>query len=229
MTELELRLVALGRELDFPPAPDVAGRLDLAPRRARWPLAVALVAALAVAAALAIPSARTSILRFFHIRGVSVELVDRLPPVRGHGDLALGRPVGLARAGRIAGFQVLVPEREPDSVWVAGCRVSLVYGSPDAPRLLLTEVRASVDPIFFKKLASSGETRVEYTRVRGGDGLWIGGATHFLMLLNARGEPIQETMRLAANTLVWESGERTLRIEGRLTKAQALVFARSVR
>jgi hypothetical protein len=35
-------------------------------------------------------------------------------------------------------------------------------------------------------------------------------------------------MRLATNTLVWQQGDRTIRIEGPLTKAQALQIAASM-
>ena len=83
MSSLEQRLQELGRELAFPPEPDLARAARAAPGRPfpwRW---VALAAAVvALAAAFAVPQARTSILRFFHIRGATVERVETLPAAR---------------------------------------------------------------------------------------------------------------------------------------------------
>ena len=85
MTELERALVALGRELDIPAGPDlrsrVRERIERKPRRRRAVvLAVALLTALGIA--LAVPPARSAILRFFHIGAVTVERVQRLPAAR---------------------------------------------------------------------------------------------------------------------------------------------------
>ncbi|HEY6055886.1 MAG TPA: hypothetical protein VIU86_18290, partial [Gaiellaceae bacterium] len=79
MSELEQALVALGRELALPPAPDLAaavgGRLERRRRLRPW-LVVALALLAALAVAFAVPQARSAILRFFHIRGAQVTLVD---------------------------------------------------------------------------------------------------------------------------------------------------------
>src|ERR671923_2747821 len=83
MPELEQALVALGRELEFPPTPDLVGavRERLAPRRAwRRPLVFALAAVVvAFGIAMAVPPARSAILDFFHIGSVTVERVETLP------------------------------------------------------------------------------------------------------------------------------------------------------
>ena len=87
MNELERRLTVLGAEIAFPPEPDVAGPVvGRLAERARRPfpwrrVALALaVLAVAVGAAFAVPQARTTILRWFHLRGVTVERVETLPP-----------------------------------------------------------------------------------------------------------------------------------------------------
>ena len=79
MTELETRLRELGRDLALPGEPNlsaaVVSRLQRpAARSWRRPLlgAVAL-AVLALAIALAVPPARSAILRFFHLGAVSIE------------------------------------------------------------------------------------------------------------------------------------------------------------
>ncbi|HEX3686147.1 MAG TPA: hypothetical protein VHU60_01075, partial [Gaiellaceae bacterium] len=77
MSSLEQRLQALGRELAFPPEPDLASRAGLSERRFpwRWAALAAAVVAVALAAAFAVPGARTAILRWFHIEGATVERV----------------------------------------------------------------------------------------------------------------------------------------------------------
>src|SRR5438270_10544407 len=82
MPELERALVALGSELEFPATPDLVGpvRRRLA-RRAPWRVLAFALALLAVAfgIAMAVPQARSAILRFFHIGAVTVERVETLP------------------------------------------------------------------------------------------------------------------------------------------------------
>src|SRR3954470_1680651 len=80
MPELDRTLRRLAGELEWPETPDVASRLALAPRRRRRPLVVAVaLALLALVVALAVPDARSSILRFFHLGDVTVERVSTLP------------------------------------------------------------------------------------------------------------------------------------------------------
>ena len=83
-TEHELRALAafvdLPAERDLAPAvrARLAGAAVRRRRASRSSLAAALVA---VAVAFAVPPARSAILRFFHLRGVSIEHVDTLPEV----------------------------------------------------------------------------------------------------------------------------------------------------
>src|SRR5205823_1036388 len=86
MSALELRLRALGQALELPPEPDLAPRVleRLEGRRRPFPwrrgavLALALLV-LALGAAFAVPQARSAILRFFHLGGVTVIRVETLP------------------------------------------------------------------------------------------------------------------------------------------------------
>lgn len=208
MTELEQALVALGRELELPPAPDLAAavRARIERRRLRPWLVAALAALAALAVALAVPQARSAILRFFHIRGAEVSIVDRLPPVSAHP--SLGRPTTLAAAG----FRVLLPDgRRPDAAYAAPDGIWLRYGD----RLLVGEFRTG-GPWFVKKAVAS--SRVRYVSVGGAPGLWIEGAPHALYLPGGG-------VRLARNTLLWQRAELTLRIEGAFTKAEAVRIA----
>src|SRR5439155_18293765 len=85
MAELERALAALAEEIEFPTAPDLRPRVRerLERRRLARPFALA-VALLDVAfgIAMAVPPARSAILRFFHIGAVTVERVQRLPAAR---------------------------------------------------------------------------------------------------------------------------------------------------
>jgi hypothetical protein len=124
MPELERELRALGAQVDLPAerdlVPAVRALLFEHPRRRRWlrPLVVALAAVvLALGIALAVPPARSSILRFFGLESVTVIPVDALPPA-GRGPLAYGRRLPLDSAERQAGFRPLLPDLgDPDAVF----------------------------------------------------------------------------------------------------------------
>lgn len=208
MSELERALVALGREIELPPTPELAAavRARIERRRLRPWLVAALALLAAVAIAFAVPQARSAILRFFHIRGASVSLVEKLPPVSAHP--SLGPRTTLAHAP----FRVLLPEgRRPDAVYAAPDGVWLRYGD----RLLVAELRTG-GPWFVKKATAS--SRVRYVTVGGQPGLWVEGAPHALFLPGGGVE-------LARNTLLWQRGALTLRIEGAFTQAEAVRIA----
>ena len=85
MTELERALVVLGRELDLPPEPDLRSRVrDRIERRPRYRRALvpALALLVALGIALAVPDARSAILRFFNLGAVTIERVETLPTAR---------------------------------------------------------------------------------------------------------------------------------------------------
>jgi hypothetical protein len=245
--ELEQELRALGARIEIPPAPDVAGavraRITAEPRRVLWPTRRALAIALtglvaALGAVMAVPQARTAILDWLGLRGVEIERVPERPKARPPGaDLALGRRATLAEAREAVDFRLHVPSdptlAEPDAVYystthVSGGYVAFVYGSGRDVRLLITQFRARIEEDFVQKAAGPG-TRIEAVTVDGGRGFWLEGEPHEFVFLAPDGEPIFETLRLATNTLLWESGAVTLRIEGDVTKEEALRIARSMR
>jgi hypothetical protein len=238
MTELEVRLLDLGRLLDVPEAPDlvdgVLGRIG--PRRARrprrWTLAVALVLLAGAAATLAIPSARSAFLRILHIGGESIAIVDELPQVRPELNLAvaLGDRITLEEARRGAGFRLRALDERPDAVYRSDRgTIWFLYGSPEHVRLLVAQTRGGFDQdVLFKKVASPG-THIELVSVAGSQGAFLSGKPHFVLLLDENGTPIGESTRLARNVLVWAAGGVAYRLEGGFTKRQALELARSLR
>jgi hypothetical protein len=242
VSELEHALVALGRELSVPDAPDLAprvlGALERPPtsQRLRLGLALAVVLVAALLATLAIPDARSAVLRFFHIGGARIEVVDELPSVVPQLpeldlELALGERVSLADARRLAGFDLLELDEQPDRVYL-GSRgtVWFLYGRPDAVRLLVAQSpELSIDePFILKKLVGSGAT-VETASVRGRPAYFLSGEPHELILVDEYGFPVQETARLARDVLLWGESGRTLRLEGDLSLDEALEIANSLR
>jgi hypothetical protein len=212
--------------------------------------AVGLAAVLLAAAVLvASPGTREAVARRLGLRGVGVELGGPPPPsvTTRPGerlDLGLGQRVTLEEARRRVGFPVLVPGaagfRQPAAVYVneavpVGGRVDLVYrarpGLPASPftdvGLLVTEFRGQPTPDFIKKVARAG--LVEEVTVDGQPGYWFSGEPHFFTYLDATGQVRDEQTRLAGNTLIWQRGDLTLRIEGEITRQEALALARSMR
>jgi hypothetical protein len=185
-------------------------------------MALALVVAIVLVAGLAVSPARTAILRFFGIGAVQIELVDRLPAVEPSVPLALGSeidpsqaPFPILRSGLLG---------DPDAVYASGEVVTLLYGSPDRVRLLVTEIGHSVlAPEIAKKIVA-GTTNTRFVDIPGstGRGIWIKGAPHVVVLADA-------PPRLAGNTLVWVQEGRTLRIEGAAEFDDALRIAKSMR
>ena len=222
MPELDVALRELGRQVEFPPTPDIAAsirsRLER-PRRWTRPVAIALaILVVAIGAVLVVPPARTAILDWLGLRGVSIVRVDELPATPPLGELELGRRVALEDAPS----WTLVPDDEPDSVFIDDGRVNLLWGTPDDVHLLLTEFRG--DP-FIEKLID-GDAEVEPVSVNGGQGAWLE-QPHVVMFNDPRGRFRDDPGRLAGKTLLWEHGELTLRLEGDLSKADALRIARS--
>jgi hypothetical protein len=242
MTELELQLTRLAAELDWPPAPDVAAAVrarlpEDRPRRrrpGRRALVVALVVVVVgVGAAFAVPSARTTILRWLGLRGVRIELVDRLPAVSVTQRLGLGSRVTLAEARRRAGYRLvtLPAAGAPNAVYFRssppGGEASFLYGTPSHLRLLVSQFVGVAEPQLVKKIAT-GDTRIEFLRIGGGPAIWLSGAPHFFLYSDADRQVRQEA-RLAGNTLLWQRGRLTLRLEGALSKQDAVRLAGSAR
>jgi hypothetical protein len=218
MSELERTLHELAGEIAWPATPDVAARLELQPRRRRVaPLVAVALALIAVAAALAVPQARSAILRFFHVGGVTVERVETLPraPALPLG-ADLGRPVSGAEAARVLGRPFLFPG-ERTALYERDGVVSALLPGPEP--VLLSELASTG---LLKKL-SAGSTTVEGVTVAPRvEGLWLSGGEH--VFFGPRLPP-----RLAGDVLLFERRGVTYRLEGRsLAKARALALAREL-
>jgi hypothetical protein len=228
MTERELRALAafveLPEERDLAPA--VRARLTRRPRRRRVAVLVLAAVLLALAIAFAVPPARSAILRFFHVQGVTIQIVDELPTVTTSRPLDLGIPIRLADAERTARFRPLTSDLlgAPDRVTWDGEQLWFTYGHT---RLLLSQFRASGIDTFVKKVADRG-TQIHPVVIGGRQGYFLSGASHFLYLTPTN-LIRDERVRLARDVLIWEHSDLTLRLEGELTLQEALRIARSLR
>jgi hypothetical protein len=79
----------------------------------------------------------------------------------------------------------------------------------------------------FGKMLGPGTTLDEVT-VNGHKGYWIAGQPHVFFFIDADGKFRDETLRLATNTLIIDDNGTVVRIEGDLTKTQALGIAASL-
>jgi hypothetical protein len=250
--ELERALRELGSGYPYPPTPNLASavrrrivarpaapvrRLSLWRDPRRLALAAAIVLVLAGAAAVINPTTRDAIAHFFQVRGVIVSRVSPLPSLSPATPLNLGRRATMADAQSAVSFTIRVPAElgAPDAVYldseVPGGEVALAYSPrPGIPLVkqtglgaLITEFRGDLIPGFLSKEVGPSTT-LEETSVNGDPSWWIAGEPH-LVFVQVGGTDHQVSLRMAANTLIWEHGGVTYRIESSLSKADAFRIA----
>jgi hypothetical protein len=235
VTSLEIRLRELRHELAIPAGPDLAAAVlqqlegsRPVPWRRITALALALVA-IAVGAAFAVPQARTAILRLFHIGGETIVRVDTLPPAVERSEAAgLGSPISRPEAERTLGFRLLLPPVHggaPERVYLLGDSVGTVVLRSQGRPVLLSEF-SSPGEIGLKKLTLD-QTDVQWVRVDGRSAIWIRG-THTLTYFDRQLGFREQTIRIRGNVLVWTRGRLTLRLEGALSRSQAIALAQAV-
>lgn len=239
MTDLRESLLELGREIEFPPTPDLLagasldrrGRRGL-PRRRALVLALAALAAVTVAGLALSPGARSAFRELLGIGGVEIVRLDEAPPATAESMVPFGRPVTLAEATRSVPFRILLPARDvadpPARVYLdraGGGIVSLVWCCER--RIVLTEL-PSADPAVLQKTVGPS-TLVEAVDVGDGRGLWVEGSDHVLRAATAGGGWSERPILVRGGVLIWTRGEVTLRLEGELTRAEAIAVAERIR
>lgn len=216
--------------------------------RRRWVLAAAAVAVTVSLLAVDAP-AREAIASWVNLH-VLIQRTEHPPtpsplPSGTVGErLGLGRRLTLEQARQAVAWHIAVPLTlgAPDEVYhqpppdgpVLG-EVTLVYlarpGITVSPTtgvaVLITEARGKVDAEFFGKMLGPNTT-LDQLVVDGHPAFWIAGEPHVFFFLDADGNVRNETMRLAGNTLILDDGGTVVRIEGNLTRAQAIEIASSL-
>lgn len=164
--------------------------------------------------------------------------------------LGWSRPVSLAHAQSEVPYTIRQPSLlgEPDEVYLGQPQeyveptdhpddvVHLVYSArPDLPAtaetgvgLLLTQFQGTDAAPEFGKGIPDG-TDIVAVRVNGKPGYWIEGEPHVLLSYrNLSGDHVYDEGRLAGNTLVWEDGDLTLRLEAAVDEDTALRIAKLI-
>jgi hypothetical protein len=157
--------------------------------------------------------------------------------------LGVGTPVSLDVARASVTFPVQLPSDPaagpPDQVYLepiaTGYAVSLVWrprpGLPEANGgigMLLTEFDGYLNPDQFQKVIGPG-TSVTPVRIGDGAGYWLHGAQHFFIGPSATsGNWREQQVRLAGDTLLWNIGGQTYRLEAAVPLSDAIRIAESL-
>lgn len=94
--------------------------------------------------------------------------------------------------------------------------------------LLVTEVKGTVNGPLLNKALGPG-TELRQTEVNGAVAYWISGAPHDVFYTDERGQFHQDTLRLGTNTLIWQRGDVTYRLEATIALDTASKIAASFR
>jgi hypothetical protein len=214
----------------------------------KWALAAAALL-IAAGALLAFPPSRDAIANWVNVHTIFRQ-VPHLATPSPHPPGPLGQRLGLGGrttlpdAQKQISWHLALPSTlgQPDEVYLqpppdapAQGEITLVYatrpGIPVAAQtgvsVLVTEARGAVDQNFFGKMLGPNTT-LEQVAVGGHQGYWISGPMNQFFFVDANGAFRNETVRLAANTLILDDGGTVIRIEGNLTKTQALEIAASL-
>ncbi|MFD3456559.1 hypothetical protein ACFWVC_30850 [Streptomyces sp. NPDC058691] len=184
---------------------------------ARWRALAAVLCGVLVVLVLT-PPVRATVSDWFGFGGVAVRHdpsatpgAGSPPPVRGHAPSD--------------GAFVPAALGEPDGVAVTdGGRVLSMSWRRDGRTIRLDQFRASIDMVFLKTTGSAAE----WVQVDGEFAVWFA-KPHYVRLIDPDGRTRREPPRAAGPTLLWQSGEVTLRLEGVPDRAGALAIAESAR
>lgn len=254
LTEAYLGRVA--PRLSYPATPDVAGQVRrrlaarsrgttrLARRPAlAWGLAI-IAFLLVLGALLTVPAVQAIIRSFFQIGGITVVVetatpvppnVTPLPSPTRTGTLDLVGETTLAIAKEDIAFPIKLPSYpadlgRPDRVFMQGLyeRDNLIlvwteFTNREVPRMVLYEIHGQ-----FAQKELMEMRQVQETAVHGKRALWVIGP-HWLRFYDSLGNEREGVRRLVdGNTLLWEEGNVTYRLESKLSLAEAVRVAESL-
>lgn len=193
-------------------------------RRPRHRLVLVVTAVLL--ALLVTPPVRATVADWFGFAGVVVRhdpspLPSHAPPLP-----TAGTMMSLDQARRLVTFEVAVPADlgAPDGVEVSADHrvLSMTWTQSTTGTVRLDQFDGRLDYAFAKSAPG-----VEFTSVSGATALWFD-RPHRVVLLGPDGSRRRQTARLGGQTLIWERGTTSLRLEGELSQPQAITIAESV-
>ncbi|WP_330271137.1 hypothetical protein OG205_28825 [Lentzea sp. NBC_00516] len=213
----EAALLDLGRRIHVPEPPDVTAqvltRINAPRRRNRWLAAlVAAVTAFAIAFAVS-PAVRAGVQNLLEFAGV--EFRTEAPP-----SVAPPLPsqeVSLDQARKEMPFEIHLPAElgEPDRITVhEGRFVTLHYGT-----LRLDQFDGTISSTVGKLIHQEGVEQID-------DKIWIP-YPHVFFYIDRDGQWHTEEPQAAGQTLLWQRGQVTNRLEGDLTRERALKISES--
>ena len=226
----------LSFDISYPPTPPlvdavadrIAGTEPTVRHRGQWWRVAAVAAVVAVVLTAGVPFARRAVADLLGLGPVGISQVAHLTPATAMGDL--GQLTTVESAAAAVGFDLVgLDGVDPDAVFldtaVAGGMVTFAYGSPtEGWVLLVTQFGGAMEEELALKEVGPGTT-VEPVTVAGAAGVWIEGAPHTVLLLDAAGDVRPDGARLAGNTLLTTRHGVPVRIEADAPLAEAVRIA----
>ena len=254
--EIERTLSDIGERLDGPKRdlwPAVRTRIAERSSRPWWsrlsfngmslvPVAATLGVIL-VATLLLTPRIADAIGNLLTVTGVQIYRVPQTPTVRPTApalSFAGQRVATAAEASRVAGFAVRTPAElgDPSAIYVetAPVRVTIVYAvvkgiapSPQAGvSAIVVEFKGTLETQIMAKAIGPGTT-LDAVPLGRGVAYYLAGQPHQFFFRDPTGNIQPETLRLAGNTLLWEEGGITYRLEAQVGRDDAIRIASSLR
>jgi hypothetical protein len=212
-----------------------------APGRLAW--ATAAVVAVILLVLTISDSTRSTVADRLGLPGVSISTEPTVTSSPGR-ELQLGTLTTLDEAANEIGSGLVAPPDsvlgQPDAVYVLNAagivQVTYVYRPrADVPEvgdtgvgLLISQFDGHTNESFIQKQLGP-DTSIEMTEVNGQAAFWISGHPHVFYYERPDGEIREETIRLAANVLLWEQDGKTLRIESSLDRDATVGIAEAMR
>ena len=242
------RLIAALRDLGtatwLPEAPDVtvtSADVPARSRRVRVRWAVAAIAVL-VTLVIVITPVREAVADWLGIGAVRIVEVDEVPTVNDDILTGLGDELDLDTSALIGSFD-FTPDSlgSPDRMFIRDLgegrlwSISAVWLPRDyLPEVgnsgvgaLLTSFEGNLNRPVVEKSVGDDAT-VEIVQVGDVVGYWITGDAHIFAYLDPYGATVEESIRLAGNTLLWEIDGVSFRFESALDRAAAVAVAASL-
>ena len=255
---LEKDLAELGTHLAYPPTPPIADCLpttratDLHARSSRR-LSIRAVAVsvliIALFASVVVPGARATLLDFFGISGVEIDRSGEAL-VASTAEADAGLRVSDFGTHMTAPYPVSfapldVPEECPwdggdceieaagmlrvlaEGEGIRGGMVTAIYQRPDGSLIALSQFDGASVPVI-RKVLGQGAT-VEDFELGGSLAVWIEGSPHQVSYLDSDQTPIETRTVLGGNVLLWQTEALSVRVEGEITRAQAVELVGALR